>query len=464
MHRLLRSTNSRIPAIHNAPPEIIVAILEILGASSQTLPMGRKYRYIVRFTHVSSRLRNIAITTPTLWTRIEITDLPSTFELAKTCLQRSGSQKLDITISVGGRIGIKLPGILALVSYTAVRTERLSLNLVLRKENQWTDIQKTFQAFVSPCLDNLELKLRDDGGSVPEELRTISLPTQVPQLRSLALGQAFPPVQPTLLGSLRKLVLISDTRSSWPPTRLQGVLNECQQLEILELITEPETSALSRRPASRTPVPRERTHQSLPNLSRLVMKGQSFGFFSQLLLDLDAQKLEEVELEFDRNDSDDRVFDWASTSDPFHTVRLLSISVPSYCVDSEVHRFLPKAFPNVEELALFKYAWHLLRSFLPGPGEEDDGSRSVRYWTKLRGLSVADPDKQRCDSYCMEKLRAIEDYLRARSSNSLPCLEWAQVSSCDRVMMREGFDSTVEAVRGMLDDDDGLAFIFIEEH
>ncbi|KAG9026054.1 hypothetical protein FS837_004747 [Tulasnella sp. UAMH 9824] len=462
MDKLLRSTNSRSSAIQNAPPEIIGTILENLVASSQTLPMGRKYRDLILFTHVSSRLRTIAITTPTLWTRIEITGIPSTFELAKTCLQRSGSQKLDITISIMSRLGTKLPGILALVSYAAVRTEKLSLNMALRKENQWTDIQNTFQAFVSPCLDNLELKLRDDGGSVPEELRTISLPTQVPQLRSLVLGQAFPPAQPTLLGNLRKLVLISDTQSSWPFSRLQDVLDRCQQLGILELIAKRDIGELGG-PVGHTSDRKEPTRQSLPKLSRLTMKGQSSIFFEHLLRYLDAPELEEVELGYARGDFGWQV-DWASGPSPFHSVQLLRISLPQYCGEMRLERFLPKAFPDFEELALSKQTWPLLQKFSAAlGGEDDDESRSTRSWARLRGLSVADPEEQHCDSDCMEKLKAVEAFLRARSSNSLPGVEWVQVSVCELVMSEEEFDSTVDAIQKMLPGDDGLAFFFIGE-
>ncbi|KAG8892180.1 hypothetical protein FRC01_014307, partial [Tulasnella sp. 417] len=272
------STDSGHSVIYNAPPEIILAILGCLLASSQALPHGRKYRDLILFTHISSRLRSIAVSTPTLWTRIEITDRPTSFELAKTCLRRSGSQKLDINIRVATRIGARLPGIIALVDYVAVRTERLSMHLVLRKESQWTQIQDALQALVSPILGELELKFsHDDGVHTRNEIPSIFLPTLAQGIRSLVLKELVPAIQPTLLGILKKLVLISNTDMSWPLAHMREVLDQCKQLECLELVANPDNAA------NHTSPPREPAYQTLPKLRLLILKGHSSSFVSLVL-------------------------------------------------------------------------------------------------------------------------------------------------------------------------------------
>ncbi|KAG9045419.1 hypothetical protein FS837_006352, partial [Tulasnella sp. UAMH 9824] len=208
MEKSSTSTNSSNPVLHSAPPEIIITILESLLASSQSQPLGRKYRDLICFTHVSSRLRNIAVTTPTLWTRIEITDKPASFELAKNCLERSGSLKLDITVCVAARVGTRLPGIIGLVSHAADRTERLFLGLAFRKESQWIQIQNAIYALESPILNELELKFwYDDSLFVQNGIRTLSLPTRVPSLRSLVLREVVPAAPSPSLGNLKTLVM-----------------------------------------------------------------------------------------------------------------------------------------------------------------------------------------------------------------------------------------------------------------
>ncbi|KAG8944817.1 hypothetical protein FRC04_001555 [Tulasnella sp. 424] len=459
------SISSRSPAIHKAPPEIIIAIIEILLSSSKTLPLGRKYQDLVRFTHVSSQLRNIAITTPSLWTGIEITDRPASFELAKACLQRSGSQKLDINICLVVRIGARLPGILALVDYVAVRTRRLVLSLGLRKESQWRQIQDAFRPFGSPSLDHLELKFwYDDDVLMPDETPELPVPTQVPNLRSLVLTGVFPAFRSAGFDQLRNLVLSSSTYAGWPFAQLWEVLSQCRLLETLELITIPGPTASM---VDNTIIPREPSRQYLPNLRLLVVKGYRPTFLSQLLLNLDAPELEEVEVGFVW-DVLEFPFNWSNFSipRPFNSVRLLSVSLQQalpHFLYAQLAQFLPRIFPNIGELSLSRNGWPVLEMFSSLMNGESDGSSSSPRWTELRGLSVADSDEQCCDGKCMERLQGVRTFLKARSGKGLPRLKWAQVISCWPVESKFGFDSTVEGIREMLDEDDGLGFLFTRD-
>lgn len=63
----------------------------------------------------------------------------------------------------------------------------------------------------------------------------------------------------------------------------------------------------------------------------------------------------------------------------------------------------------------------------------------------------------------MTRLQAVKTFLEARSSRSLPRLKWAQVRSCGSVAFHADFDSTVEAIKGMLEEDEGLGFSLLEK-
>ncbi|KIO24941.1 hypothetical protein M407DRAFT_96973 [Tulasnella calospora MUT 4182] len=124
----------------------------------------------------------------------------------------------------------------------------------------------------------------------------------------------------------------------------------------------------------------------------------------------------------------------------------------------------PRSLP--EELALFMHGWPLLDTFSPVPKGESDGSRrSKPFWNELRGLSVADDDGGNggCDGRCMKRLQAVKTFLEARSSGSSPRLKWAQVRSCGSVAFHAEFDATAEAIKGMLEEDEGLGFSLLEK-
>ncbi|KAG8892314.1 hypothetical protein FRC00_012289, partial [Tulasnella sp. 408] len=128
-------------SIASLPPEIIVIILRHLVTSNDRV-LGRRYDDLIRTTLSNSYVRQVALATASLWARIEITDKPATFELAKACLNRSGSQKLDIAIRMAIRVGPKLPGVIALASYVASRTRELRVQMGITGPAQWKQIDE----------------------------------------------------------------------------------------------------------------------------------------------------------------------------------------------------------------------------------------------------------------------------------------------------------------------------------
>ncbi|KAG8909514.1 hypothetical protein FRC00_009968, partial [Tulasnella sp. 408] len=147
-------------SIFSLPPEIVVDILHHLVASNNRV-LGRRYDDLIRTTLSTSYVRQVALASPSLWTRIEITDNPASFELAKACLNRSGSQVLDIAIRIAIRVGPKLPGVFALVNHVASRTRELRLQIGLGQSAQRTQLNEFLGTLDLPALECLALDFWD---------------------------------------------------------------------------------------------------------------------------------------------------------------------------------------------------------------------------------------------------------------------------------------------------------------
>ncbi|KAG9020618.1 hypothetical protein FS837_008046, partial [Tulasnella sp. UAMH 9824] len=75
-------------------------------------------------------------------------------------------------------------------------------------ESQWAQIQDALHALESPILNELEVKCwYDDSLFVQNGIRTLSLPTRVPGLKSLVLREVVPAAPSPSLGNLKKLVM-----------------------------------------------------------------------------------------------------------------------------------------------------------------------------------------------------------------------------------------------------------------
>ena len=81
--------------ISSLPPELLAAIFEMALSKRR---IQYKLPFEVVLSHVSSFWRAVAITTPALWTRIDI--YSSRSECAAKYLQRSGSMLLDIRVDI----------------------------------------------------------------------------------------------------------------------------------------------------------------------------------------------------------------------------------------------------------------------------------------------------------------------------------------------------------------------------
>ncbi|KAG8979270.1 hypothetical protein FRB90_008149, partial [Tulasnella sp. 427] len=357
-NRELRSSCG--PALDNVPPEIIIAILEDLTSLAGLNPLGKKYGDLVRFTHVSARLRKVAISSPTLWTRVDITDRPATFELAKACLQRSGIQELDVSICITNRFAAKISGVTTFIDHAANRTRSLALALRLSKDSQWQQFNDVLRNLASTSLIKLNLEILNSDELIRRHsfrFQAVFLPTQTSNLTSLTLRNCVPDFEGNSNNQLRHLSIGFHEPCQLPQDHLQNTLCGYTSLETLEItvVLQSVWFSSANRPPDRS------TRVCLPNLLLLRAKGYRYDDLSQLFLDLDAPRLKQVELAL------------ASTSyalhDPsvfvglFPSVHLLGLAFlpkPTSSLYTRLWLNLPKTFPNVEELALSSNGWQFL--------------------------------------------------------------------------------------------------------
>ncbi|KAG8949684.1 hypothetical protein FRC04_008430 [Tulasnella sp. 424] len=282
---------SHLTSILTLPPEILVLVFRHL-VTSNGQALGRRYNDLIRTTRSTSYLRQVALTTPSLWTRIEITDKPASFELAKVCLNRSGSQKLDIAIRVARRVGTKLPGVIALLKHVAGRIRELRLAMGLTQEVHWEQLHDVLGTFEFPALECLEVDLWDLG-DLASQARSIPLPTSAIGLRSVALVKLRPILPAPPVRHLKNLSLSSASVVGWPLRNLWDLLAQIDCLETLELIGEGETDYVR---TTSLPIHRNQRMAATPRLRSLTLSRFDSNLLANLLLRIEAPELKEVTL------------------------------------------------------------------------------------------------------------------------------------------------------------------------
>ncbi|KAG8939130.1 hypothetical protein FRC00_014156, partial [Tulasnella sp. 408] len=225
-------------ALYKVPPEILITVFELLNPHGPQ-PFGRPYSDLVHITHSASYLRKVAINAPSLWTHIDITSRAASFELAKACVQRSSTLNLDVSIRLAGRVGSRLPGILALTQHVSPRTAALRVHLFLHGAAQLDQTCIAFLHLKYPVLQEMELDFRtkesrdNSRWGVPD----FYLPEDAPSLHSVTMVDLSPAPPFMTVSGLTRLVLNapSFTNLNWPPGRLMEILGQATALEFLEL-------------------------------------------------------------------------------------------------------------------------------------------------------------------------------------------------------------------------------------
>ncbi|KAG9048076.1 hypothetical protein FS837_000847 [Tulasnella sp. UAMH 9824] len=438
-------------SISSLPPEILVIILSHLVASHDRV-LGRRYDDLIRATLSNSYVRQVALATPSLWTRLEITDKPVTFELAKACLNRSGSQKLDIAIRMAIRVGPKLPGVLALAEYVAGRTRDLRVQMGITEPSQWNRINEFLTRVEFPALECLELDLWDPM-EIGASTRPIPLPKGAEWLHSVSLVY-LRPISPS--PAISRLQYLSLSLQKWPLEHLWEILSQGERLETLELRGEGKTDVV------RTSLPTSNQREQgavTPRLQCLTLSGFDSALLAYLLLKLEAPNLKEVSLVIlGFKDTWSARYPWidATAIRPIPSVSTLDISfLPriSPVVAAPIPKFLRNLFPSIEHLSLSRYTAGVLLPFWTDILEDAETLPRASCWPLLRRLILSGSDEA-CEWSCIEKLKIVRRFLAVRAKRSLPALEDVSLSLCSEARKNPNFDSWMGDVQRLLDKDD----------
>lgn len=454
-------------AITDIPPELIASILQYLKYDATKV----YYSDLIRLSHSTSYLRQAAINTPTLWTSIEITDKPASFELAKVCLHRSGVQVLDISIRMNKRLKSRLNGLLALVSHTALRLRSLDIRVCLADAgHEWAQIDACFQQLASPHLRSLCFEIVTLHERISSPHRTLPIPQAANRLGTLSLSNITPNLSSlSTLSSLKYLKMSSRWFWDWPYRDLIQVLNASCSLEELTLTrTAAVTYGPSRSPSSLPAIP----PINLPRLRRFTLKNVENDFVALLLTNLLAPELEAFVLEqtdgLNAADFNLRfAWDQIPSSPSFHSVVSLDINIHLAVV---VHKdqlavFLAKLFPSARRLRIpwktgrqFIQAWASYWKLINTP----NAVGRVSLWPDLREMVLPVEDRVACNRDCPTLLEDICHLLQTREKRGLPPLEILHLEVCESVKTWAGYQVACQRLRQLLSSPKALDIAFLE--
>ncbi|KAG9048073.1 hypothetical protein FS837_000844 [Tulasnella sp. UAMH 9824] len=438
-------------SLSSLPPEIVVVILRHL-ANPQNRVLGRSYDDLIRTTLSNSYIRQVALATQSLWTRIEIADSPASFELAKACLDRSGTQKLDVAIRIAIRVAPKLPGVFALVKHVAGRTRELRLQIGLSKPTQWLQMEDFLNTLELPALEYLTLDFwasQETGSGI----RPIPLPKVAGMLRSISLVHLRPRLPSPAIRQLQHILLCWPVLKNWHLEQFWNILAQAEQLETLEVVGEGTTDVV------RTELPprnQEGGASAMPRLRRLTLGGLDSSLMAHLLLGLEAPNLVEVSLLIlGFKDNRSARYPWLDVT-PIHSIPSVSILDISYlsrtgpfiAVGAPFPKFLRNIFPSIEHLTLSHYSAGTLLPFWIDMWENGNALPYASCWPFLRRLTVSDSPES-CD-FCLDSLEICGSFLNMRASRSLPALEDFSIDLCSKAREDPKYERYMDNVRRLV--------------
>ncbi|KAG9043675.1 hypothetical protein FS837_009243 [Tulasnella sp. UAMH 9824] len=454
---MTRLPKSQAPqaAITDLPPEVIATILQDLYHTS----IGLYYSDLICVTHSNSYLRQAAINASNLWTSIEITDKPASFELAKTCLNRSGGQAIDIYIRMNKRLKSRLNGLLAMVTYAVSRLRSLAIRVCLSDLNhEWPQINACFQQLVAPHLRYLrvEVAMFHEPFTLPHQ--TLPIPQGADKLRTLSLNNLTPDVStPSILSSVKSITFSSKWFWASPYQTLVEALRASYSVEELTLARTAVVSYGPRRTADSLPtIP----PINLPRLHHLTMKNVENDFVAFLLSNIVAPELEVVVLQQTEpldTANHNLYFDWkrVPVSSGFHSVIELHVNIGVVAVHhmDQIAIFLARLFPNVERVYM---PWRAGRELVQewtsywNPLNAPPAGDKVSLWPELRQIVLTGQDCVAGSGYCPYLLEDILLLLQTRQRCKLLPLELLRFEACESVKTWEGYRGACHRIRELL--------------
>ncbi|KAG8964994.1 hypothetical protein FRC05_003521 [Tulasnella sp. 425] len=334
------------------PTELLIIIARLYLRSSAFY-----FPSISRITRVNSRLRQVFIATPDLWTSFAISEAESSHDLVRLCIERSQSLPLKVqldTFTSFQRRGLRgrfcdvlrpaAPRIRVLISY-------------IRRDSGLHIVRGVFKGLDMPMLEEIDLDY--DGILLDEPNPNIMIPSGGTNLRTLTLIGIVP--TNANLSSLKSLTLGSGLPWEWSASSINALVTKTTSLENLTFMGGKSTFDVEDESPEFVLL--------CPSLRYLGMKGMILASFAtRFLLALHAPNLETIHVTTPsvRDELNDPV-DWEEVMnqlDENHVEGNLTLeNVRSLVIDPEdegcspwhngdFFHFLKNAFPYITSLDL----------------------------------------------------------------------------------------------------------------
>ncbi|KAF8161306.1 hypothetical protein B0H34DRAFT_374747 [Crassisporium funariophilum] len=336
------------PANLDSLPAELLAIIFVLARPKNRFPHTLPFEVVL--SHISSRLRAVALTTPALWTRIDIYS-PRSVEWACAYQRRSAPMPLDVRIDVYRRDKYKsrassTAGVLVLVQLVAntllVELHRMrSLFIFAFNERTLLAILSQLVNHSAPILERLTVKYDR------------MLPTAEPRYGGIRVLKGGMPLLTFLDTDLPDCLppLSSQNLTTLHLHSLTAVLN-LTYISFLQIITAPPSlENLSIQGCMNLAT----WHTHFTHTKFVLKELRSLRLLDdgtmaiKMLLSMSAPKLESLWLDCSF-DSFSTFFDAPQMAGPTKFPALQYLTIPSYAFHQ--HNRFPKAFPTIKHLHL----------------------------------------------------------------------------------------------------------------
>ena len=277
----LRSLESFLPPINRLPADIFTIIPYYFTKDSghyDAFPMNKP---LITMTHVCQLWRNLLLSTPGLWTRIDFSTSKS--KQAEGFLGRSRGGLLDIHQFFESEEHVE--PFLSTTLHNTYRLQRLEINSFL------LHLDRVLIRFTRPALELKHLDIGNEPGITDKDMRLPStiFNGQLPKLTSLTLYRLHTDLRGFNFPSLTRFDFTTGTMTSIG--NLTSFFERCPSLEFIQI-------CLSYMPQSPVPPPRRRArldtlkelrfdetactsglldHLALPKCTEVSLKGQFTG-------------------------------------------------------------------------------------------------------------------------------------------------------------------------------------------
>ena len=238
------------------------------------------YKPLITMTHVCQSWRNLLLSTPSLWTQLDFSNLKS--KQLEIFLERSGEQFLDIHQIFESKEDHLEP----FLSATLRNTHRLRW---VEIGSTTLDLEHVLARFTKPAPELKHLEIWNDGSEGDLRLPSTIFGGQLPKLASFTLLQMRTDLRGFNFPALMRFILRSGTKTS--VQNLTSFFDRCPLLEFIQICLDyiPEPPSAPPRKRSHLAALKELKfnqtvcasglldHLTLPSCTEIMLKGQFLG-------------------------------------------------------------------------------------------------------------------------------------------------------------------------------------------